>query len=133
MIDPATAANGYYTYSSQLLASSDGGESWQPRTSPKVGSGPGSAAALGRPDRFGNHCFRLESLARSWPDLDQHDAAAHTGTAYQLPGFVDALYAIAFQIPDAPGPGVYLVPTPGVLTPVEIGSLEGGGVVVYVK
>ena len=54
------------------------------------------------------------------------------GTAYPVPGFVDALYAIDFRIPDSPGPGVYFLPTPGVLTRAEIGTV-GSGIGVYVK
>jgi uncharacterized protein (TIGR03437 family) len=57
---------------------------------------------------------------------------ALTGIAYSMPGFVDALYAIAFRIPDSPGPGVYLVPTPGVLTRAELGRV-GSGLGIYVK
>lgn len=55
-----------------------------------------------------------------------------TGTARRMHGFVDALWAIDFQIPDAPGPAVYVVPKPGVLGRYDIG-LEGSGVGVYVK
>ncbi|MCU1260409.1 MAG: hypothetical protein JWO80_3294, partial [Bryobacterales bacterium] len=55
-----------------------------------------------------------------------------SGTAHSVPGFVNALYAIDFRIPDAPGPGVYLVPTPGVLTRAEVGT-AGSGLGVYVK
>lgn len=54
------------------------------------------------------------------------------GTARLMPGFIDALYAIDFRIPDAPGQGVYLVPTPGVLTRVVI-SAGSSQVGVYVK
>jgi hypothetical protein len=42
------------------------------------------------------------------------------------------VWAIDFQIPDAPGLGVYVVPKPGVLGRYDIG-LEGSGVGVYVK
>jgi uncharacterized protein (TIGR03437 family) len=36
-------------------------------------------------------------------------------TARLMPGFIGALYVIDFRIPNAPGDGVYLVPTPGQL------------------
>jgi len=55
-----------------------------------------------------------------------------SGTAHKAPSFIDAVYAIDFQIPDQPGPGVYAVPVPGVLTRFEIGRV-GSGVGVYVK
>jgi uncharacterized protein (TIGR03437 family) len=55
-----------------------------------------------------------------------------SGTARHMPGFMDALYAVDFRIPDAPGEGVYLVPVPGVLTRAEIGRV-GSGLGVYVK
>jgi uncharacterized protein (TIGR03437 family) len=55
-----------------------------------------------------------------------------SGTARHVPGFINALYAIDFRIPDAPGPGVYLVPVPGVLTRAEIGRV-GSGLGVYVQ
>jgi uncharacterized protein (TIGR03437 family) len=55
-----------------------------------------------------------------------------TAMARRIPGFIDALWGIDFQIPDAPGDGVYVVPTPGVLGRYDIG-LQGSGVGVYVK
>ena len=55
-----------------------------------------------------------------------------TGTARHMAGFINALYAIDFQIPGGPGFGVYIVPKPGVLTRHEIGRV-GSGVGVYVK
>lgn len=57
---------------------------------------------------------------------------ALSGTARRMPGFIHAIYAIDFRIPDSPGQGVYLVPTPGVLTRAEIGRV-GSGLGVYVK
>jgi hypothetical protein len=49
-----------------------------------------------------------------------------------MPGFIDAIWAIDFQIPSGGGNGVYAVPTPGVLTRFEFGYV-GRGVGVYVK
>ena len=45
-----------------------------------------------------------------------------TATARSMPGFIAQLYAIDFRIPDAPGQGVYFVPTPGVLARVVISN-----------
>ena len=53
-------------------------------------------------------------------------------TSRRVPGFIDALYAVDFRIPDAPGEGVYIVPVPGVLKRFEIGRV-GNGLGVYVK
>ena len=47
-----------------------------------------------------------------------------TGTARRMHSFIDALWAIDFQIPDSSGPAVYVVPTRGVLGRYEIG-LDG--------
>lgn len=55
-----------------------------------------------------------------------------SGNARHMRGFIDAIWAVDFQIPDAPGLGVYVVPVPGVLTRFEIGFV-GSGLGVYVK
>jgi uncharacterized protein (TIGR03437 family) len=55
-----------------------------------------------------------------------------SGNARHMRGFIDAIWAIDFRIPDAPGDGVYVVPVPGVLTRFEIGFV-GSGLGVYVK
>jgi hypothetical protein len=53
------------------------------------------------------------------------------GSAEPAPGFISALYQIKFKIPDSLGPGVTYLPTPGVLTRVEIWL--GNRVGVYVQ
>jgi uncharacterized protein (TIGR03437 family) len=55
-----------------------------------------------------------------------------SGNARHMPGFIDAIWAVDFQIPDAPGDGVYVVPVSGVLTRFEIGYV-GSGLGVYVR
>ena len=54
------------------------------------------------------------------------------GNAETMPGFIRALYAITFRIPDAFGPGVDYLPPTGVVTRVEI-ALGNTTVGVYVK
>lgn len=54
------------------------------------------------------------------------------GTARLMPGFIGALYAVDFRVPNAPGNGVYLVPKPGQLVRAEIGRV-GNGIGVYVE
>ncbi|MCC6588148.1 MAG: SBBP repeat-containing protein [Bryobacterales bacterium] len=55
-----------------------------------------------------------------------------SGSAEQLPGFFEGLCQIHFTIPKQAGPGVYLVPTPGVLTRAEFGT-AGHGVGVWIR
>lgn len=66
------------------------------------------------------------------PDDPYQQIDALSGTARHMAGFIDAIWAIDFQIPNGPGDGVYAVPVPGVLTRFEIGYV-GSGLGVWVK
>ena len=91
---------------------------------------PGSTVTL-----FGTGLSGAGAVPLLWnapPPQRYQLISALSGTARHMPGFIDAIYAIDFRIPDAPGPGVYLVPMPGVLTRAEIGQ-AGSGLGVYVK
>jgi hypothetical protein len=91
---------------------------------------PGSTVTL-----FATGLTGPRELALWWnaPPLQRYEHLYPlSGIAYRMPGFINALYAIRFRIPDAPGEGVYLVPKPGVLTRAEIGRV-GSGLGVYVK
>jgi uncharacterized protein (TIGR03437 family) len=91
---------------------------------------PGSTVTLFATGLTGPGAF---SLLWNAPPVQRFEAIySLSGTARHMSGFIDALYAIDFRIPDAPGQGVYLVPVPGVLTRAEIGRV-GSGLGVYVK
>jgi uncharacterized protein (TIGR03437 family) len=67
------------------------------------------------------------------PPQDQYQQYSFlSGNARHMAGFIDAIWAVDFQIPAAPGDGVYVVPVPGVLTRFQIGYV-GSGLGVYVK
>ena len=91
---------------------------------------PGSTVVL-----FGTGVTGPGSIPLLWnaPQQKQNETIYPLlGTARHMPGFIDAMYAIDFRIPDAPGPGVYVVPVRGRLTRMEIG-LAGSGIGVWVK
>ncbi|HLK21065.1 MAG TPA: SBBP repeat-containing protein [Bryobacteraceae bacterium] len=92
---------------------------------------PGSVVTL-----FGTGLTAPGPVPLLWnaPVCDDEDQQieALSGTARHMAGFIDAIWAIDFQIPNGPGDGVYAVPVPGVLTRFEIGYV-GSGLGVWVK
>lgn len=69
------------------------------------------------------------AVSLAWNAPPQSNEALRTlppSRVYRMPGFIDALFAVEFRIPDGPGPGVYAVPVAGVLTRFAIGRTDSG-------
>lgn len=78
--------------------------------------GPGSTPVLWAPRRVAPGTLAQTAL---------------TGEVVAMPGFLRALFAVRFRVPDALGPGVEYLPPPGVVTRVEIAVGSKAGI--YVK